>query len=127
MRYDKGYFRGKRAACSVTSGAPENTFSKNGRAGGEIQALLHSMNYSLNYMGFTVLPPRLVAEVQGAGFTYKNHGDFTAGLEEKLEHWGRYLLDIDSVAPMKFPGWSDWDEQGVEKGNSGNYHNPDSF
>jgi len=115
MRYDKGYFRGKRAICSVTSGAPDNTFTENGRAGGEIQTLLHSLNYSLNYMGFTVLPPRLVAEVQGAGFTYKEPEAFAAGLQEKLDHWEQFLQSIDSVAPMRFPGWNDWDEQGVEK------------
>lgn len=114
MRYDRGYFKGKRAVCSVTSGAPENTFTKNGRAGGEIQTLLHSMNYSLNYMGFTVLPPRLVAEVQGAGFTYKDPEVFAAGLEEKLDHWGQYLENIDTVVPLRFPGWSDWDDHGVE-------------
>ncbi len=115
IRYDKGYFRGKRAVCSVTSGAPENTFTKNGRGGGEIQALLHSMNYSLNYMGFTVLPPRLVTEIQGAGFTYKQPDEFVAGLELKLDDWAHYLQNIDLIAPLKYPGWNDWDEAGVEK------------
>ena len=114
MRYDKGYFLGKRAVCSVTSGAPENTFTQNGRAGGEIKTLLHSMNYSLNYMGFSVLPPRLVSEVQGAGFTYKEPEAFVAGLQEKLECWGQYLENIDTVAPLVFPGWDDWDKDGVE-------------
>ena len=98
----------------MTSGAPGKTFTENGRAGGEIQTLLYSMNYSLNYMGFNVLPPRLVAEVQGAGFTYKEPKAFIAGLQEKLEHWGQYLQNIDTVTPMSFPGWNDWDEHGVE-------------
>lgn len=112
MRYDKGYFRGKRAICSVTSGAPESTFTEKGRGGGEIQTLLHSMNYSLHYMRFTVLPPRLVSEVQGAGFTYKEPDEFYSGLKEKLEEWGEYLQRIDDVAPLSFAGW---DEDGVEK------------
>lgn len=115
MRYDKGYFLGKRAICCVTSGAPENTFTKNGRGGGEIQSLLHPMNYSLNYMGFTVLPPHLIAEVQGAGFTYKEPDAFIASRNEELEDWERYLHGIDAVAPLCFPGWNDWDACGVDK------------
>ena len=115
MRYDKGYFKGKRAVCSVTSGAPEHTFTARGRGGGKIETLLHPMNYSLNYMGFSVLPPRLIAEVQGSGFTYKNPEDFKAHLAAKLNEWEKYLKTIDTVIPMKFPGWKDWDEHGVEK------------
>ena len=115
MRYDKGYFRGKRALCSVTSGAPENTFTEFGRGGGDITSLLHPLNYSLNYMGFSVLPPRLITEVQGAGFTYKEPEEFVAGLQLKLSDWGSYLQNIDTVVPLLFPGWDDWDEHGVEK------------
>lgn len=114
MRYDKGYFQGKRAVCSVTSGAPIETFTTNGRGGGDIETLLHSMNYSLNYMGFSVLPPRLVTEIQGAGFTYKEPEEFRAELEQKLEDGANYLRNIDTITPIQFPGWSDWDEHGVE-------------
>ena len=115
MRYDKGYFRGKRALCSVTSGAPENTFTEFGRGGGDITSLLHPLNYSLNYMDFSVLPPRLITEVQGAGFTYKEPEEFVAGLQLKLSDWGSYLQNIDTVVPLLFPRWDDWDEHGVEK------------
>ena len=115
MRYDKGYFQGKRAICSVTSGAPEDTFTEFGRGGGEIAKLLHPLNYSLHYMGFSVLPPRLITEVQGAGFTYKDPEEFAASLQLKLSSWASYLENIDSVEPMSFPGWGDWDEHGVEK------------
>jgi len=115
MRYDRGYFKGKRAVCSVTSGAPENTFTNRGRGGGEIGFLLHSLNFSLNYMGFSVLPPRLITEVQGVGFTYKEPEEFVAGLRVKLAEWTDYLKSIDSITPISFPGWDDWDEHGVEK------------
>ena len=115
MRYDKGYFKGKRAVCSVTSGAPENTFTDGGRGGGEIEVLLHALNFSLSYMGFSVLPPRLITEVQGAGFTYKDPDEFKAGLAVKLAAWADYLKTINTVTPMSFPGWDNWDEHGVEK------------
>ena len=66
-------------------------------------------------MGFTVLPPRLITEVQGTGFTYKDPEDFAASLQLKLSDWTSYLKNIDSVEPLLFPGWDDWDEYGVEK------------
>jgi len=115
MRYDKGYFKGKRAVCSVTSGAPKNTFTEKGRAGGDIATLLYSLNFSLHYMGFSVLPPRLIPEIHGAGFTYKSAQDFSAGLLLELEHWATYLQSIDTVPSLNFPGWESWDDRGVER------------
>lgn len=55
MRYDRGYFRGKLAICSVTTGAPASAFG-NATRGGDIGVLLWPIQYSLYYMGFTVLP-----------------------------------------------------------------------
>lgn len=115
MRYDQGYFKGKRAICSVTSGAPRSTFTENGRGGGEINTLLRSMNFSLHYMGFTVLPPYLSTEIQNKGFTYKSPDQFEHDLQENLKDWEFQLSRIDEMEPMSFPGWEDWDEQGVEK------------
>ena len=66
-------------------------------------------------MGFTVLPARLITEIQGAGFMYKDAKEFAADLELKLADWSVYLQKIDTVEPLSFPGWDDWDEHGVEK------------
>lgn len=114
MRYSNGYFKGKRAICSVTSGASIETFTKRGRAGGTIESLLHTMNYSLHYMGFAVLPPQLFTEIQGSGFTYRSEEDFQKHLNHCLEKWKKTLGRIDELVPMRFPDWSDWDERGVE-------------
>ncbi|MDO6580235.1 NAD(P)H-dependent oxidoreductase [Photobacterium sp. 2_MG-2023] len=115
MRYDKGYFKGKRAICSVTSGAPLSTFTENGRGGGDIQMLLHSLSYSLHYMGFTVLPPYLSTEIQNKGFTYKSPSQFNQDLQDNLADWENQLSRLDDRVPMSFPGWDDWDELGNEK------------
>ncbi|MDZ7829702.1 MAG: NAD(P)H-dependent oxidoreductase [Halofilum sp. (in: g-proteobacteria)] len=56
MRYDRGYFRGKRAICSVTVGAPASVLGPGSR-GGDIDTLLWPIQYSMYYMGFSVLPP----------------------------------------------------------------------
>ena len=55
MRYDRGYFRGRRAVVSATIGAPPSVLVPGGR-GGALDALLWPVQYSLYYMGFSVLP-----------------------------------------------------------------------
>ncbi|MGH1541474.1 MAG: NAD(P)H-dependent oxidoreductase [Arenicella sp.] len=115
MRYDTGFFKGKHAICCVTSGAPINTFSPLGRGGGKIEDLLLPLNFSLHYMGFTVLPPHLIGEVQNPGFSYKNDEQLAKDLELSKHNWKHCLANIDHTIPLSFPGWSDWDENGVEK------------
>ncbi|MGI9338468.1 MAG: NAD(P)H-dependent oxidoreductase [Gammaproteobacteria bacterium] len=113
MRYDRGYFRGKRAICSVTSGAPESTFVPNSRGGGKIEQLLWTVNYSLYYMGFSVLPPFLSAGVQGHGFAYQDETQFKEIMDANLSRWSEHLRQIDKVQPIRFYGWSDWDKNGI--------------
>jgi len=115
MRYDKGYFKGKSAICSVTSGAPKSTFTASGRGGGEIEALLKSINFSLHYMGFTVLSPYLSAEIQNKDFTYMSPEKFKLHITESLAKWEKHLENIQNIRPLTFPGWNDGDENGVEK------------
>jgi NAD(P)H dehydrogenase (quinone) len=114
MRYSNGYFKGKRAICSVTSGAPITTFTERGRAGGTIETLLHTLNYSLHYMGFTVLRPQLFTEIQGSGFTYRTEEKFEKHLNSCLIDWKNSLINIDQRESLKFPDWKDWDEKGVD-------------
>lgn len=56
MRYETGYFSGKRALVSVTTGAPKKAFGP-GCRGGDFEVMLWPVHYSLHYMGFSVLPP----------------------------------------------------------------------
>ncbi len=115
MRYDRGYFRGKRAICSVTTGAPEAAFEGNGR-GGNMETMLWPIQYSLYYMGFAVLPPFLAHGVQSQsdfvrleGRNFDEHLEGHQGaLAERLEQWQR-------DEPLPFPGWDDWDEAGHAK------------
>nr|WP_022666084.1 hypothetical protein [Desulfospira joergensenii] len=32
-----------------------------------------------------------------------------------MNKWGEHLKNIDTVKPLSFSGWGDWDEGGVEK------------
>lgn len=111
MRYDRGYFRGKRAILSVTTGAPATAFGPKGR-GGDIEHLLWPIQYSLHYMGFAVLPPFLSFGVQGHGFAYEDQTQFKTRLESLKRDWAQRLKTIDKAEPLTFPGWDDWDEAG---------------
>lgn len=111
MRYDRGYFVGKRALCSVTAGAPEAAFGAGAR-GGDIEALLWPLQYSLHYLGFAVLPPFVTYGVQGHGYAYREEADQRAGLERALESWEQRLRSADDATPLRFPGWADWDAEG---------------
>lgn len=111
MRYDRGYFRGRRAICSATTGAPASSFEPGGR-GGEVNQILWSTHYSLHYMGFDVLPPFVAFGVQGHGFSYVEEDDFARQMSQTITEWRRRLERIDSDAPLSFPGWEDWDEAG---------------
>jgi NAD(P)H dehydrogenase (quinone) len=111
MRYDRGYFCGKRAICSVTTGAPLTAFGPNGR-GGDIERLLWSTHYSLHYMGFSVLPPFLASSIQGHGYAYNRSTQFGELLERHKADWATRLEHLDAAEPLRFPGWEDWDESG---------------
>lgn len=115
MRYDRGYFRGRRALCSLTSGAPAETFGPGGR-GGDFDTLLWPIQYSLHYMGFSVLPPFHAAGIQGAGYSYyADDGAFVRQLEQYQAQWASRLEALDHATPIPFPGWDDWDENGVPR------------
>ena len=114
MRYDHGYFRGKRAVCSVTTGAPEIAFGPASRAG-DIDQILWSTHYSLHYMGFHVLPPFIAFGVQGHGFSYTSEDDCERLLSRYRESWQERLNNLDQDTPLRLQGWDDWDEDGRAK------------
>ncbi len=115
MRYSDGFFKGKRAICSVTTGAPEETFLGNGR-GGNMDVMMWPIQYSIYYMGFTVLSPFFSYGVQGlSGFERLEENRFNDHLVYLKDAWARRLLTIDQAVPVEFPGWGDWDETGRPK------------
>lgn len=113
MRYDRGYFRGKRAICSVTTGAQPNAFGPGSR-GGEIANILWPTHYSLYYMGFEVLPPHVSYGVQNqkSGYAYQSDAENSLHLNRCLERWSNQLNSIAYLKPLEFAGWNDWDENG---------------
>lgn len=112
MRYDRGYYRGKRAMLSVTTGSPEKTFQPFGRAGNMVH-WLWPMHASLYYVGFDVLAPQVSYGIQGGGICYQQESDIIGHLENCKAAWASRLKNLDSERPIPFTGWDDWDEEGV--------------
>ena len=116
MRYDRGYFRGRKAVCSVTIGAPDIAFGPGSR-GGDIERILWSTHYSLHYMGFDVLPPFVAFGIQGHGDAYSDEVGNAWRLIGYRETWKERLKCLDGDTPLGFPGRDDWDEDGRAKAN----------
>ncbi|WP_409525574.1 NAD(P)H-dependent oxidoreductase [Nitrincola sp. MINF-07-Sa-05] len=113
-RYDRGYFRGKRAICSVTTGSPEAAFMPFGRAGNMVEWLwpIHS---SLYYIGYDVLAPQVNYGIQGGGIRYQDENAFRNYLESSKDHWASRIPGLGLEPTIPFTGWNDWDETGVLK------------
>ncbi|MEL7544493.1 MAG: NAD(P)H-dependent oxidoreductase [Pseudomonadota bacterium] len=120
MRYDRGVFRGKRAICSITTGAQSDAFGP-GCRGGDIEKILWPTHYSLYYMGFDVLPPHVTYGVQNQnmGYAYQSDADNERHLKRCLEGWAKQLSLLCDAVPLRFAGWDDWDDNGQARGRTG--------
>lgn len=99
--YDNGYFKGKRAVCSLTTGGPESMYMPDGLSG-DIHQILYPINHGILYfVGFTALPPFLV------------HAATRATDEQRKEHLKRYsefLLTLENCTPISYPLLKDYDD-----------------
>ncbi|MDC8442221.1 NAD(P)H-dependent oxidoreductase [Halomonas aquamarina] len=112
MRYDQGYYRGKQAVLSVTTGSPDKAFQPFGRAGNMVH-WLWPMHASLYYVGFDVLAPQVSYGIQGGGIRYQDEAALMDHLACCKAAWSSRLVGLSSERPIPFTGWDDWDEEGV--------------
>lgn len=112
MRYDRGYYRGKQAMLSVTTGSPEMAFQPFGRAGNMVH-WLWPMHASLYYVGFDVLAPQVSYGIQGGGIRYQEETALIDHLEACKAAWASRLVSLSSERPIPFTGWDDWDNDGI--------------
>ena len=113
-RYDQGHFKGKVAMCSATIGAPAIAMQPGGR-GGTIEQIFWSTQYSLHYVGFSVLPPFLANSVQGHGFATDDDETNKRRLQSHKQSLVERLQSIDTTKPIVYPTWKDWDDLGAAK------------
>jgi NAD(P)H dehydrogenase (quinone) len=117
MRHDRGIFRGKRAMLSVTCGGPRETFGPEGR-NGDIDALLWPMNFSLSYLGFTVLQPEVLYGVQ-AEMAAKPSDELARHMARNTDTLRQRMRSIESSPTMRFNRWDDWEAGRLKPGVEG--------
>jgi NAD(P)H dehydrogenase (quinone) len=89
--YETGYFRGRRALLSLTTGGPPSAYATDG-FNGDLDAVLRPIQRGmLRFVGFDVLSPNVVHQP----------ARLDAALRiEALEAWRERLLAIESEAPI---------------------------
>ena len=98
--FDDGYFKGRRAMLSLTTGGGPGAFSENGIVG-DIHAHLHPINYGiLRFVGFDVVPPFIAWGPARASDERRR-----ANIEEYVAR----VLSIPETEPIAYPSLTDYD------------------
>ena len=109
-RFEKGRYVGKRAMLSVTVGTSAETYAFDGRSG-DIDLLLWPVNFSLAYVGYSVLAPFVAYGVE-AGLRYSDPtviAQRLLGIEKDLD---RALIEIDQRRTIPFNRMEEWGADG---------------
>ena len=109
-RFEAGRFVGKRAMLSMTVGTSPETYEYNGRSG-DIDLLFWPVNFTLAYVGFTVLSPFVAYGVE-AGLRYSDAGVVEQRLERIAVDLAARLQAIETIPVIPFNRMSDWAEDG---------------
>lgn len=118
-RFDKGRFLGKKAMLSSTVGTSPETYAYDGRSG-DIGLLLWPVNFSLAYVGFSVLEPHIAYGVE-AGLRYSDPKAIEDRLQKIQAAYVSRLQDIESEAVIPFNGMGDWGANGRIKASAPAY------
>ncbi len=110
QRFEHGRFKGKRAMLSLTVGSSEATYAFNGRSG-DIDLLLWPVNFSLAFVGYTVLTPFVAYGVE-AGLRYSEASVVEARLKGIEERLASTLSNLDGIAAIPFNRMAHWSGDG---------------
>ena len=69
------------------------------------------MQYSLHYLGYTVLPSFYSFSIE-SGIQYSDPSVMAARVEGYKDGLRDRLGRLDELEPLAFNGWDDWDEDG---------------
>jgi NAD(P)H dehydrogenase (quinone) len=109
-RFEDGRFRGKRAMLSLTVGTSPETYAHDGRSG-DISLMLWPVNFTLAYVGYTVLEPFVAYGVE-AGLRYSDPAVIAARLERVVADFRMTLGDLDRRPVVPFNRKSEWGADG---------------
>ena len=110
MRFERGRFAGKRALLSVTVGTARETYAHDGRSG-DIDLLLWPVQFTLAYVGFSVLAPFVAYGVE-AGLRYSDPAVVRARLERIVAEFRCALPDAAGRGEVSFNRMAEWGADG---------------
>jgi NAD(P)H dehydrogenase (quinone) len=100
-KYERGHFQGKRAMLCISTGTASTLYEPDGIDGDLLHVLWPIHNGMLAYTGFTVLPP-FVAWMPGRSEPAERAACLVA--------YGERLSALDTLEPLFFHPWDDYDE-----------------
>jgi NAD(P)H dehydrogenase (quinone) len=109
-RFEKGRFAGKRAMVSLTVGTSPETYAFDGRSG-DIDLLLWPVNFTLAYVGYSVLAPFVAYGVE-AGLRYSDSSVVEARLRRVERDLDGALGEVDRRPVIAFNRMADWGSDG---------------
>jgi NAD(P)H dehydrogenase (quinone) len=110
QRFENGRFAGRKAMLSVTVGTSAETYAHNGRSG-DIDLLLWPVNFSLAYVGYTVLQPFVACGVE-AGLRYSDPAAVEVRLAAISASWATTLANVGAIPSIPFTTMSHWGSDG---------------
>lgn len=110
QRFEHGRFAGKRAMLSVTVGTSAATYAHDGRSG-DIDLLLWPVNFSLAYVGYTVLTPFVAYGVE-AGLRYSDPAEVQERLRRTADQFAARMADLDQIPALPFNQMAQWGADG---------------
>ena len=108
-RFENGRFAGKRAMLSVTVGTSRRPTPR--RPQRRHRLLLWPVNFSLAYVGYTVLQPFVAYGVE-AGLRYSDATRSRARLKRITRDWTETATNIDRVPEIPFNAMAHWGADG---------------
>ena len=109
-RFENGRFFGKRAMLSVTVGTSPATYAFDGRSG-DIDLMLWPVNFTLAYVGYTVLTPFVAYGVE-AGLRYSDPAEIETRLRAIEEEFRTALPRFDQRKDLPFNRMDEWSADG---------------
>jgi NAD(P)H dehydrogenase (quinone) len=115
-RFDSGLCRGKKVLFCVTTGANAAESAHDGKEG-DVRLLLWPLAYTMRYLGFSVLEPRLVHGVHGY-FEGVKRDALETRLRQVLADQAGIVGQFDAMPQMAFNADSDFDADGRLRADS---------
>jgi NAD(P)H dehydrogenase (quinone) len=109
-RFEKGRFVGKRALLSLTVGTSAATYAFNGRSA-DIELLLWPVNFSLAYVGYSVLAPFVAYGVE-AGLRYSAAAVVETRLKRVADDLSKAMGNLDRRGTVPFNRMAEWTPDG---------------